>query len=512
MRKNIAIALLSAVCVCAVGGGACAAAESPRASVIGSVRYGPRLPSIPITVTPAQPDNNYTPPPPEPTPTPTPEPEPEYPAPPPPPDFTPPPPPSKPKAYTIDDCMRDLSACVKTTLPGGITDLYDSAMRGEILANANLCRKQTDYCIANVRGRRHQQIYATAADVWMDFNSRVIVPGYYAFVIRQTGLSPNQAEHVCLMLDNNVSGSPSSANLRDSAVTKTILGGNGITITSSKWVSINDRMTGNARWDAARAECQLRVSAYNKDNPITNSWLFGIAGDDRQAEVWKKAGDVFTCNKDLFGFGLMTNTKTVAVVGIGGGTVVGAGAGAIIGHNTETADGGNKTGEGALIGAGAGAAAGGVATLITSFVERNNINCRIGDNLQQIGYNKSGQIYSLKDFYTKWNLNLPESVTPDDKNTPVDSCEAWKAACYQITDAYLCGNAQIRTKNLIDQLGRWDSGGEPVVGKWLDAGGIPTDTNPPTDANPITIDGACIPISGRCVPADAVTFSREVCE
>jgi len=50
------------------------------------------------------------------------------------------------------------------------------------------------------------------------------------------------------------------------------------------------------------------------------------------AEVWKPAGSSFSCNKDLFGFSLLNQTSTVAVVGIGGGTVVGAGIGAIAGH------------------------------------------------------------------------------------------------------------------------------------------------------------------------------------
>lgn len=71
------------------------------------------------------------------------------------------------------------------------------------------------------------------------------------------------------------------------------------------------------------ATCLIRVAAYNKDKHISNSWLFGAAGDDRPAEVWKAAGDTFSCNKDLFGFSLMNDTSTAAVVGVGGGTVLG---------------------------------------------------------------------------------------------------------------------------------------------------------------------------------------------
>ena len=53
---------------------------------------------------------------------------------------------------------------------------------------------------------------------------------------------------------------------------------------------------------------------------LLNSWLFGGVGNDNVAEVWKPAGTRFTCDKDLFGFSLLNDTKTAAVVGIVGGT------------------------------------------------------------------------------------------------------------------------------------------------------------------------------------------------
>ena len=87
-----------------------------------------------------------------------------------------------------------------------------------------------------------------------------------------------------------------------------------------------------ARWDATQGQCLVRVAAYNNNKLVTNSWLWGAIGDDTPAEVWKKTGDSFKCNKDLFGFALLNNTKTVALVGVGGGTLLGAGIGAATGH------------------------------------------------------------------------------------------------------------------------------------------------------------------------------------
>lgn len=428
--------------------------------------------------------------------------------------------------YTVDNCMSDIDACVRGALNGTINELYDADARSDLLLNSGMCSSAINYCITNVmvNGRT---VYQDAMDVWYDFNSRVIMPEYYDFVVRATGLSPAQAEYTCLLLDHAT----------ESGVSKNLIGRVGMAGPAG-WVSINDMMTGNAKWDAAMAECHVRVGAYNKNNSITNSWLFGIAGDNRPAEVWKKTGDVFTCNKDLFGFGLMTNTKTAAVVGVGGGAVVGGATGAIIGHNQKrdfscdnSGDRANLINEmrqkdlmreipglnssvteltvaqclnikqtamlnqkianletlggrdgralqGALIGAGTGAAAGGVATAITSFVERNNISCRIGNNADTVGYNKSASIDSLKDYYTKWNLNMAEYIGPDNV---MDSCAAFRLACESLGDAYYCSNATIVAK-------------------------------PESGARAMPIMGACRLSNGGCTAIDAITLSNAICE
>ena len=95
------------------------------------------------------------------------------------------------------------------------------------------------------------------------------------------------------------------------------------------------------------------------------------------------------------------------------------------------------------IGAGVGAGAGGLATAITAFVERSNINCRVGDDLAQIGYGKSYTIGSLRDFYVKWNLNLPDTIYPT--GTAVD-CDSWRRACGTLTNLNQCENAKLNYK------------------------------------------------------------------
>ena len=410
-----------------------------------------------------------------------------------------------------------------------------------------------------------------------------------------------------------------------------------------------------ARWDAGTAECWVRVAAYNKDQQIKNSWLFGAVGNDQPAEVWRRAGDTFTCNRELFGFSLMNQTNTAAVVGIGGGAVVGAGVGAIAGHGdrafdcsiekhremltdllkndnligdinalidnpntrlsnvdrimsqsqcnqvvelyekfsqgrmtfisgeeqsyrmiitltcgsdiqacfnehakscaaqgfttikqcqdylsaqqpnctgdldaceetfraqyglsdtvqiditdmgtTEYSDGTtpeeiedlqrvfsntdlvdllkngeeSNMGKAIGIGAGVGAGAGGLATAITAFVERSNISCHVGDNLAQVGYNKSYAIESLKDFYVKWNLNLPDIVTPTGTAT---DCASWRRACNTVTDLEQCASTQITYK--------------------------------PTDGSTVMqIPGACAVSGGVCMENYPVAKSHGACE
>lgn len=491
--------------------------------------------------------------------------------------------------YTIDNCMNDVLNCVNTgALPNGINDLFNEDLRNSIINGMNLCMTQVEKCVVEVR-KNCSNVYRTATDVWIDFNSRKVQPTYYNFVLRKTGLTPNQAENTCLLLDVNTYGSSFDAVSNSGNVTAEYNVGVGAYNSQNGNVLIKNNPQGAelnygnsgvdgqrghyARWDPTTADCWIRVAAYNKDSQIKNSWLFGAAGDDQPAEVWKLAGDTFTCNRDLFGFSLMNKTSTAAVVGIGGGALVGAGVGAIAGHGarafdcdnekhrellteelranasfgyvsnyivtpisanvdvitksqceeivnlydnyvqlenkisqgkvTETTEetiiisegynqeeltsllnqyglnglsiscetGNNNScnvdtsklkkvfttdiedllrngeasniGKSIAIGAGVGVGAGGLATAITAFVERSNINCRVGDGLAQVGYGKSYSIEKLKDFYVKWNLNLPDTITPT--GTAVD-CQSWKRACSTIEDLNQCAEAQLNYK------------------------------------------------------------------
>ena len=550
--------------------------------------------------------------------------------------------------YTIDMCMTDILKCINNgALPHGLNDMFNEDLRNAVVNGMGLCSMQVDKCISDVR-RDCMNVYRSAADVWIDFNARKVQPEYYNFVLRKTGLTPNQAENTCWLLDKNTYGTSFAAidnNGKTTMEYNNMVGAynnqkGGVLIKNApQGVQVNNNNPGvdgqrghYARWDATTATCYLRVAAYNKDKHITNSWLFGAVGDDTPAEVWKAAGDTFSCNKDLFGFSLMNDTSTAAVVGIGGGTLVGAGVGAIAGHgarkfdcyneghlktlteqlresghagvlnqflaenpvsmiggqittsqcqdivnlynvyneyvvaidecdgmtytvenvvtsvrikiedtltldvpvsNGKVADKdlenavkraldngaaisadalrgqiqnavaaklnqmdggkcyftplntakvlgtgiycgaqsgcrnhdeirseirplrtifdsleilrGEKSNMGKSIGVGAavGAGAGGLATAITAFVEKNNINCRVGDGLAQVGFGKPYAIGTLKDFYVKWNLRLPDVIAP---TAMVTDCQSWKNTCATFTDLNHCKNAQFNYK------------------------------------------------------------------
>lgn len=565
-------------------------------------------------------------------------------------------------AYTVDMCMDDVLRCINNgALPNGLNNLFNEEVRHAVENGMGLCISQIEKCVTDVR-RDCANVYRSAADVWIDFNSRKVQPEYYNFVLRKTGLTPNQAENTCRLLDKNTYGASFAAVANDGTTTaeynKTVGAynsqqGNMLVKTNPQGVKVNDGNTGvdgsrghYARWDAETATCLIRVAAYNKDKHISNSWLFGAAGNDKPAEVWKAAGDTFSCNKDLFGFSLMNDTSTVAVVGIGGGTVLGAGIGAIAGHgkrefncnlgkhrellmdelkdgravgilneyiendvditqksmDEETCDeivelfdkyyqyetaiaeckdaeyrylselivdmtfdktngeeeavkdtapwcleNGHTTvkacqnflnrecvnagsveacedlmrkkkvlftsvlqsdealvdgqdctlkalnldkakGEGIYcskggicitasnvetelkrlnsvfgkditnlmingeksnmaksvgIGAAVGAGTGGLATAITAFVERNNISCRVGDGLEQVAFNKSYSIDTLKDFYVKWNLHVPDVVAP---TATITDCQSWKNTCATFADLEQCADAKFNYK------------------------------------------------------------------
>ena len=104
-------------------------------------------------------------------------------------------------SYTVAMCMDDLLQCVNTgALQGGLNDLFNSDVRNSIMSGMKLCQSVIDKCVREVRVDC-RNIYAATTDVWLDFNSRVIQPEYYNFVLRKTGLTPNQAENTCLLLD-----------------------------------------------------------------------------------------------------------------------------------------------------------------------------------------------------------------------------------------------------------------------------------------------------------------------
>ena len=246
--------------------------------------------------------------------------------------------------YTVLNCMNDIQACVNGgALPNGVNSLFNEELRNSIVNGMGLCLLQVEHCIATVRVNC-ENVYESSADVWLDFNARKVQPAYYAFVLRQTGLTPTQAQNTCLLLDRNTYGSSFNAVNADDWVNgeyaqntgaynrqmnNTLKKTNpqGSTVNTNGWT---DAKRGYyARWDAEKAECLLRVAAYNKDTLITNDWWFG--GDKSPAEVWQNTGSTFTCNKDLFGFALRNKTKNMAVLAAGS-TVAGGLIGAWAGH------------------------------------------------------------------------------------------------------------------------------------------------------------------------------------
>lgn len=607
---------------------AVSAAESPRAAM-GRASTSARMPTMPATtVEPADIVTNNggnVVPEPEPQPEPDPDPKPEC-------DDGG----VRNSEYSVLECMNDVLRCVNNgALAGGLNDLFNEDIRNAIVNGMGLCAVQVDKCVTTVR-RDCKPVYLSTADVWIDFNSRKVQPEYYTFVLRKTGLTPNQAENTCLLLDRNTYGpSFSSVAVNDmtSAEYNKQVGayngkmGNVLVKTNPMGPTVNSGHAGvdgerghYARWDATTATCYLRVAAYNKDEQIKNSWLFGALGDDKMAEVWRPAGDMFTCNKDLFGFSLMNDTSTAAVVGVGGGTLLGTGIGAIAGHGNRAFDcdnasamrelnqefkkvtpdevatlnkylspdkiiigtvidknrcsaikdlyaeyiesancygnpvfdcvlvegdesvlddaikdicrfsktaeecetalnksfeprytkcvlvetencepawpdekrnelatifkklavlQGEKSNMGESIGTGAaiGAGTGGVATAITAFVERNNINCRVGDGLNKVAFGKSHSIDTLKDFYVKWNLRLPDTVSP---TATVIDCATWKSACGQYTDMNQCNNVAVNYK--------------------------------PKSGSTTLVRSACVASGSVCIENDAVAKSYGACE
>ncbi|MDR2268690.1 MAG: hypothetical protein LBD94_00725, partial [Rickettsiales bacterium] len=226
-------------------------------------------------------------------------------------------------AYSVENCMNDLSNCVESNLPNGISALYNADMRNSVINGMNLCGIVVDKCMNETVRTDGNKAYYAKNDVWIDFNSRIIQPQYYSHVLMKTGLTPNQAENTCLLLDRNV---------LDSSF-KGIDGGSNPDNQMGSVVNNQQGRGSYARWDATTGECLVRVAAYNKDELITNKWFAVVttAGDNKPAEQWVKAGSSFSCKKELFDFNLMNQTMSVAATAGVWGTVAGAGVGAWIG-------------------------------------------------------------------------------------------------------------------------------------------------------------------------------------
>ncbi len=109
-------------------------------------------------------------------------------------------------AYTVDMCMDDVLRCINNgALPNGLNNLFNEEVRHAVENGMGLCISQIEKCVTDVR-RDCANVYRSAADVWIDFNSRKVQPEYYNFVLRKTGLTPNQAENTCRLLDKNTYG------------------------------------------------------------------------------------------------------------------------------------------------------------------------------------------------------------------------------------------------------------------------------------------------------------------
>jgi len=248
--------------------------------------------------------------------------------------------------YLVEDCMKDLLTCVNGTLPDGIASLYNADMRNSVINGMNLCAAVVDKCLNSARRLDGNKAYYVRNNVWADFNSREIQPQYYTHVMYKTGLTPNQAENTCWLLDRNTYGAAFTAVNAKGVVTNEYNqgvnaynnqgGGKG----NPMGQMVNNRGAVDAqrghyaRWDATAGECLVRVAAYNKDELITDkSFFFGEFGGKQTAEKWVRTGTAFSCKMDFFGFNLMRdtqniaiNTGTAAVVTTGGITAIAAGA------------------------------------------------------------------------------------------------------------------------------------------------------------------------------------------
>lgn len=255
----------------------------------------------------------------------------------------------------LEDCMAKLKSCISGAFPDGIADLYDPKIReavfyGQEIERVAICQTTIDSCRINVKYPNGKLYFANDSDIWAEFTKRIIQPAYYSLVMGTTGMTPEQAENTCLLLDRNTYGksyarTTGDADNPDGEYGKTINPfnnkGNQSDKENTRGVKVNntDNRGYYARWDAKNGQCLVRVGAYRKDNLIYDNW--GLSGGSdgsksgigtkKAAEIWVKTGDSFTCSQDAFEFALKNATKTVALWGGIGGTVVGTVTGIGIG-------------------------------------------------------------------------------------------------------------------------------------------------------------------------------------
>ena len=125
-----------------------------------------------------------------------------------------------------------------------------------------------------------------------------------------------------------------------------------------------------------------------------------------------------------------------------------------------------KAGTGALIGAAAGVAAGGIATGITAWIESSTISCNVGNGLDTVGFGKTGKIDTLKNYYVKWALHLPDILYADG-GAVANTCTEWDYVCRKMTRAKDCTKAVVNYRkagSLMQVYGGCEMSGSNCVG------------------------------------------------
>ena len=397
---------------------------------------------------------------------------------------------------TQEDCMERILSCINGgALPNRINDLFDAETRTEVTRGMNLCGAQVDFCLRHAKTSRIvsnrvecDDIFSSRDALWAMFNSQVVQPRYHAFILSRTGLSPNQARRVCLLLDRNIN----DPSFRPDA---------NIDVWADGFLA-NSRGE-FARWDAVEGRCLIRVAAYDGADrqiyvdliesegtistrpgwPAHSALNIDVArgGSIGQipAETWVTAGETFTCDEDLFSYQLFhraTGERAAPVDAVearasrrmnpllaaGLWAAVGAGGGIVTSRTVAEDRLGGTWGQ-AAIGAG-------VAGTIAYFVQANQVRqderglenearreterlqaeadaeanrlrtqanidgvtCRVGDRLDQLVLAQQGRVNSLREFYVQWRLEMPDFAQPVG-NIIGQNCTDWLNVCSRIT-------------------------------------------------------------------------------